>query len=82
MPVLIQQGGMDYQVTDAMVDDFVKALGPREGLTVQRFPPLNHLFMPSEGVPRPAMYAVPGTVSEDVIEAIAEWMEGVVGPKS
>jgi len=82
MPVLIQQGGMDYQVTNAMVDDFLEALGPREGLTVQRFPTLNHLFIASEGVPRPAMYAVLGTVSEDVIEAIAGWVMGVVGRRS
>jgi len=78
IPVLIQQGGMDYQVTDAMLDDFLEALGPREGLTVQRFPGLNHLFIASEGTPRPAMYAVPGKVSEDVIAAIAGWVESIV----
>ena len=82
MPVLIQQGGMDYQVTNTMVDDFLEALGPRDALTVQRFPALNHLFIASEGVPRPAMYAIPGTVSAEVIEAIAEWMMGVVGRQS
>jgi uncharacterized protein len=78
IPVLIQQGGMDYQVTNAMLDDFLEALGPRERLTVQRFPTLNHLFIASEGTPRPAMYAVPGKVSEDVIAAIAGWVMGVV----
>ncbi len=69
---------MDYQVTDAMLDDFLEALGPREGLSVQRFPTLNHLFMVSEGIPRPAMYAVPGTVSEEVIAAIAGWVKSLV----
>lgn len=78
MPVLIQQGGMDYQVTFAMLDAFLEALGSRDGLTVQRFPTLNHLFIASEGTPRPAMYAVPGTVSGDVIEAIAGWVESLV----
>jgi fermentation-respiration switch protein FrsA (DUF1100 family) len=74
LPVLIQQGGMDYQVTYPMLDAFLAELGPREGLTVQRFPTLNHLFIASEGMPSPAMYAVPGKVSEDVIAAIAAWV--------
>ncbi len=73
-PVLIQQGGMDYQVTSEMLEGFLAALGPREGLTVQRFPALNHLFIASEGTPRPAMYAVPGHVSDEVIAAIAVWV--------
>jgi hypothetical protein len=34
VPVLIQQGGMDYQVTYPMLDGFLNELGPREGLTV------------------------------------------------
>lgn len=82
VPALIQHGGMDYQVTDAMLERFLAALGDRPGVTVQRFPSLNHLFIASEGTPRPAMYAVPGTVSEAVLDAIAAWMEGVAGPTS
>lgn len=74
VPVLIQQGGMDYQVTYPMLDGFLAELGPRPGLTVQRYATLNHLFIASEGTPRPAMYAVPGTVSPEVIVAIAAWV--------
>lgn len=82
MPVLIQQGGMDYQVTNEMLDGFLEALGPRDGLTVQRFPGLDHNFMPRTGVPRPAMYAEGGMVSDEVIAAIAEWVLEVVSRKS
>lgn len=77
VPVLIQQGGMDYQVTYPMLDGFLNELGPREGLTVQRYDSLNHLFIASEGTPRPAMYSVPGKVSDEVIAAIAAWVEAL-----
>lgn len=74
MPVLIQQGGMDYQVTYPMLDGFLAELGPRPRLAVERYPTLNHLFMASTGTPRPAMYAVPGKVSDEVIHAMADWV--------
>ena len=74
IPILILQGGRDYQVTSANFDEWTKALAKHKNVTLKSFPDLNHLFMPGEGTPTPAEYAKPNHVSEDVINAIAAWV--------
>ncbi|HET9134770.1 MAG TPA: alpha/beta fold hydrolase [Gemmatimonadales bacterium] len=76
-PMLILQGERDYQVTPAMLDEYVARLGERPRTTVRRFPGLNHLFIRGEGTPRPAEYAVPGHVAAEVMEVMAEWVKGL-----
>jgi dienelactone hydrolase len=75
MPMLIIQGGRDYQVT---LDDFAKwkaALKGRKDVTFADFPLGNHLFMTGTGRSSPSEYtAVAGHVSEDVIRTIADWV--------
>lgn len=73
-PTLFLQGERDYQVTPALLEEFLAALGDRPGTTVHRFPGLNHLFVAGTGVPRPAEYGLPGHVDEKVIDLIAEWV--------
>src|SRR5690606_9055938 len=73
-PVLLIQGGRDYQVTPAMLDEFLGRLGKRENTTIRRYPSLNHLLIAGEGVPRPAEYATAGNVSEEVIADVANWV--------
>jgi uncharacterized protein len=74
IPILILQGGRDYQVTNANFEEWTKALAKRKNVTLKSFPDLNHLFMPGQGESTPAEYAKPNHVSEDVINAIAVWV--------
>jgi uncharacterized protein len=74
IPILILQGGRDYQVTNANFEDWTKALAKHKNVTLKSFPDLNHLFMPGQGVSTPTEYGNPNHVSEDVINAIAAWV--------
>jgi hypothetical protein len=74
IPVLILQGGRDYQVT---LKDFVRwqaALQGRTNATFRHYPTLNHLFIDGEGPSMPAEYLVPGRMSQTVIDDIAVWI--------
>lgn len=73
-PVLIVQGERDYQVTPSMLEEFLHRVGARSGLTVHRYPALNHLLIPGSGAPRPAEYLLGGTVDSQVIADIASWI--------
>ena len=73
-PLLVLQGLRDYQVTPDQLDDWLKTLGERKGLTVLRYEKLNHLFLPGEGPPSPADYRVAGHVEPKVIADIAKWV--------
>jgi hypothetical protein len=75
MPLLILQGGRDYQVSPTK--DFKvwkKELKSREDVTCQLFPSLNHLFIAGEGKSTPTEYGVEGHVSAEVIQTISDWL--------
>jgi uncharacterized protein len=74
IPILILQGGRDYQVTNANFEEWSKALSRRKNVTLKLLPDLNHLFMPGEGVSTPAEYAKPNHVSEEAISVVASWI--------
>ena len=73
-PLLILQGGRDYQVTGVDFDGWKKALGSQPGVTLKLYPELNHLFMAGEGKSTPSEYERPGHVAQSVIGDIAEWI--------
>ncbi len=77
MPTLVLQGGRDYQVTIEQLDQWLALLGRREGLTVRRYPALNHFFIAGTGTPRPEEYMVEGHVDPAVIDDIATWVRGL-----
>lgn len=75
LPMLILQGGRDYQVTPA--DDFVRwqqafAHDPR--VTLREYPGLSHLMTPAGDPPSPADYAKSAQVDPQVIGGIAAWI--------
>jgi uncharacterized protein len=74
IPILILQGGRDYQVTPSNFDAWGAALGRRSNVTMKIYPDLNHLFMAGTGHPAPAEYEEPGHVAEEVIDTIAIWV--------
>ncbi len=73
-PLLILQGGRDYQVTAKDFQGWKKHLVSRKNVSFRLYPDLNHLFIAGEGKCTPAEYERPGNVAEKVIEDIANWI--------
>ena len=74
LPVLVLQGGRDYQVTSKDLDGWRAALGKEPRATIRLFPSLNHLFVAGEGPSTPAEYERPGHVAPEAVEAIASFL--------
>ncbi|AMV36973.1 alpha/beta fold hydrolase [Planctomyces sp. SH-PL62] len=77
LPVLVLQGGRDYQVTEADFDLFRRALDGRPNATLKLYPDLNHGFQPGEGKAVPAEYEKPGFVDVRVIDDVAAWVRSL-----
>lgn len=75
LPILICQGGRDYQVPKKDFDLWKHGLEGRRNVTFELFEPLNHLFIAGEGRSTPEEYTKAGHVSEQVIEKLAEWIK-------
>ena len=74
-PMLILQGGRDYQVTLEDFEGWKKALSFRKNVRFQLYPELNHLFIEGEGKITPAEYQKAGHVAKAVIDDIALWIK-------
>jgi len=76
IPILILQGGRDYQVT---MEDFRlwQTLGNKPNIEFKLYPGLNHLFMYGEGKSTPDEYFKPAHVAGQVIEDIANWIHRI-----
>jgi uncharacterized protein len=75
-PILILQGGRDYQAT--VEDDLARwkaALGDRPDVSVRVYPSFNHLFAPGSGPCTPAEYEPAQHVDPAVIADVAEWLK-------
>jgi dienelactone hydrolase len=73
-PLLILQGGRDYQVTPAQFDDWKKGLEGSANVTFKIYPDLNHLFIAGKGKSTPQEYEKGGYVAETVVSDIADWV--------
>lgn len=72
IPILIVQGGRDYQVPARELELWKEKLG--DAATYKLYPDLNHLFMKGEGPSTPDEYAVKGNVSAEMLEDVAAWI--------
>lgn len=75
LPILLVQGGRDYQSTVA--DDLARwqaGLADRPRVTVRLHPDHNHLFFPGSGPCTPAEYDAPQHVDPTVVAEVAEWL--------
>ena len=77
MPILILQGGRDYQVTRVDFEAWREGLAGNTAVEFREYPSLSHLFIAGEGAPNPAEYGEAGTVDPQVILDIAEWVKGL-----
>jgi dienelactone hydrolase len=74
-PMLILQGGRDYQVTKDDLENWKAALGTRKDVEFRLYPKLNHLFFEGEGFITPLEYIQKhGSVAPYVVEDIAGWI--------
>ncbi len=74
-PMLILQGGRDYQVT--VEDDLSRwqaGLGHRPDVAIRVYDADNHLFFPGAGPSTPAEYAQAQHVDSAVVADIASWL--------
>ncbi len=74
-PMLLVQGGRDYQVTVA--DDLSRwraALDGSPGVTIRVYDADNHLFFPGSGPSSPAEYEPAQHVDPAVVAGIADWL--------
>ena len=78
IPMLILQGGRDYQVTMKDLEGWERALDGHAGVTFKVYPALTHLFMPGAspgtGPGTPEDYQKPAHVHAAVIGDIAAWI--------
>jgi len=74
-PLLILQGGRDYQVTTTAFERWKTALKDRENVTFKLYPDLNHLFIAGKGKSTPSEYQRLGHIAVDVITDVAEWVK-------
>ena len=77
IPILVLQGGRDYQVTTQDYDLWKAALAKNPRATFKLYPGLTHLFMTGKGSgqPSPSDYSVVGHVSGEVVQDIAQWVK-------
>ncbi len=77
IPILVLQGGRDYQVTNADFELWKSALSSDPHATFKFYPAYTHLFMPGagSGPASPDEYAISGNVADDVITDIAKWIK-------
>jgi len=74
-PILILQGGRDYQATVA--DDLAgwqAGLAHRPEVTIRVYDPDNHMFVPGTGPSAPAEYEPAQHMDPEVVADIASWL--------
>lgn len=74
-PMLILQGGRDYQVTAEDLALWKKALADRPTVQIKTYPQMSHLFIAGTGKATPTDYEKPGHVEAEVINDIAAWIK-------
>jgi hypothetical protein len=72
--VLLLQGEEDYQVTMVDFGLWQDAFGGKDNWRMISYPGLTHIFMPGQKTDGAAAYAGDGSVREDVIRDIAEFV--------
>jgi alpha-beta hydrolase superfamily lysophospholipase len=76
IPLIVLQGGRDYQSTAEDLAIWENVLGGRPDVMTKLYPDLNHLFMPGHGMATPQEYAsTPGHVAEEVILDLTRWAD-------
>ncbi|WP_267642454.1 alpha/beta hydrolase [Haloarchaeobius amylolyticus] len=73
VPLLLAQGGRDYQVPPEELDGWAVAL-KQETVSFKSFADLNHLLMPGTGPSDPSEYLVQNHVGQTLVDELAEFV--------
>lgn len=73
-PILLIQGGRDYQVTRKDYDLWKSKLAGRENVAIRHYDGLNHLMIFGTGPSTPQEYQITAHVDQAVVEDIATWI--------
>jgi hypothetical protein len=73
-PMLILQGGRDFQVGPVEFDAWKTAMAGIKSVTLKSYPALNHLFVAGTGKSTEEEYRKPGHVAAEVIDDIAKFV--------
>lgn len=76
IPILVLQGGRDYQVSMADFDLWSKHLKNNKLAQLKSYPKLNHLFVEGEGASSPMEYYNEGQVAPYVADDVARFVQG------
>jgi dienelactone hydrolase len=76
-PILILQGGRDYQVKIQDFNGWKKALSDKDTVEFKLYLAHNHLLIAGKGKCTPAEYQIAGHVDKAVIDDIAAWINKV-----
>ncbi|WP_438316175.1 hypothetical protein ACP6EK_00095 [Candidatus Caldatribacterium sp. SIUC1] len=74
-PILVVQGGRDFQVREKDFLLWKEDLSSHPQATFRWYPLLNHLLVLGEGPSTPGEYAQPGHVDGTLIRDIALWIQ-------
>lgn len=74
IPILLLQGGRDYQVTSADYQLWLQGMKNRSTFSHISYPALNHLFVRGKGKSTPQEYNRPGHVDQQVVADISSWI--------
>lgn len=74
-PILLLQGGRDFQVVTADWQRWHAALADDPRVTFKHYPALNHLGIAGEGAGTLAEYQVAGHVDAQLVADIADWID-------
>ena len=75
LPMLFVQGGTDYQVTQEDLALWKQACRRNKRAQFAFFPDLDHLFRPQAKKAIPSDYQKEGTLSKEVVEAVAKFVQ-------
>ncbi|MEG2805089.1 alpha/beta fold hydrolase [Stenotrophomonas sp.] len=75
LPMLLLQGGRDFQVTDTDWQLWQRGLSRRRDASFHHYPALNHLGIAGEGPGSLQEYQQPGHVLPALIDDVAAWVE-------
>lgn len=76
-PMLICQGGRDYQVT--VTGDLIRwraGLAGRPNVAIRVYPVDNHFFFPGSGPSNPAELDAPQHVDPELVADVGDWLTG------
>ena len=73
-PILVLQGGRDFQVIPAEFDQWKTALAGKRNVVLKELPALNHYLVTGEGKSAESEYRKPGHVAVEAIDEIVKFV--------